>query len=61
MDCSGYFRPCGPRIGVRVRLWEVKIVVLKREIADTLVSANRRCPLTDGVRKSSEGSTIKTN
>ena len=48
-------------MGVGVRLWEVKIVVLKREIAGTLVSANRKCPLTDGVRKSSEGSTIKTN
>ena len=41
-------------------LWEVKIVVLKRKIAGTGVSAKGRCPLTDGVRKSSEGSTMKT-
>lgn len=34
---GGYFRPCGSLIGVRVCLREVKIGVLKREIAGTAV------------------------
>ena len=43
---GGCFRPCGPQIRVRLRLWEVKNAVFERR--------NRRdhslCPLMGGVR-----------
>ena len=49
---GGYFRPCGPQIRARVRLWEVKNVAFERRNRRDhgLVSANGKSPLTRGVR-----------
>ena len=46
---GGYFRPCRPQIGVLVRLWEVKNVVLEgtNRQDHSLVSANGKCCLQE--------------
>ena len=48
---GGYLRPCGPQLGVFVRLREVKNVVFERRNRREhgLVSANGECPSTRGV------------